>query len=255
MENINNIEQKCCSTHWHRWFKVLILLAVTAIVIVSVVMALRKQDAPNQFTASATGRVFAKPDIANIMIGLKTEAKKTAAEAVKENTNKMNEVTAELKKLGIEERDIKTTNYSLNPFYDWKDGVQALKGYEVYQNLTVKVRDLNKIGEVIAKTTEKGANQVGGINFTIDDPDELRNQARAEAIAKAKAKGLKIAEIAGLKLKEVVNVYENNVQYPEMYYGKDMALGLGGGGGVPSPEISAGENEVVVEVTVAWKVK
>ena len=187
MENIISTDNKCCA-HGRLWFKLLIVLAVTAIVIVSVVMALRRQEIVNQFSATASGRVFAKPDIANIMIGLKTEAKKTAAEAVKENTNKMNEVIGELKKIGVEEKDIKTTNYSLNPFYDWKDGVQALKGYEVYQNVTVKVRDLNKIGEVIAKTTEKGANQVGGINFTIDDPEELPNEAREEAIAKAKAR-------------------------------------------------------------------
>ncbi|HOZ36525.1 MAG TPA: SIMPL domain-containing protein, partial [bacterium] len=103
------------------WYKILALLCVTAIVIVSVVMALRKDDFNNQFSVSATGRVFAKPDIANLTVGLKIEAKPTAAAAVKENTDKMNEVIKVLKDLGIEEKDIKTTNYNLNPVYDWTD--------------------------------------------------------------------------------------------------------------------------------------
>ncbi|HRY63496.1 MAG TPA: SIMPL domain-containing protein [Patescibacteria group bacterium] len=239
------------------WFKVLALLCVTAIVIVSVVMALRKNDFNNQFSVSATGRVYAKPDIANLTVGLKTEAKPTAAAAVKENTDKMNGVIAALKGLGIEEKDIKTTNYNLNPVYSWteKSG-QILKGYEVSQNVEVKIRDLDKIGDAIAKTTEKGANQVGNVSFTIDDEFELKNQAREEAIKKAKEKAGDIVAATGMRLGKIVNVYENQVTVPTyVNYSKDMAYGMGGGGEIASPEIQTGQNEVVVEATVVWEVK
>jgi uncharacterized protein YggE len=240
--------------HYYVWFKLLALLCVTAIVIVSVVMALKSNEPDYQFSVSAVGKVFAKPDIANLSVGFQTEVKKSAAEAVKENTDKMNQVVEELKNLGIESSDIKTTTYSLNPVYDWteKSG-QTLRGYQVTQQVTIKIRDLDKIGEAIAKTTEKGANQIGNINFTIDDEDALKSQAREEAIVKAKEKAVKVAELAGIKLGKIVNVYENQVYYPTptRYYGE---VGMGGGGS-EAPAIEAGENEVVVEVNLIYEVK
>lgn len=238
-------------------FKVIGLLCVTAIVIVSVALALRKDDFNNQFSVSATGRVFAKPDIANLIVGVKTEAKSTAALAVKENTTKMNEIIKALKNIGIEEKDIQTTNYNLNPVYDWTDKTgQRLKGYEVNQNINIKIRNLDKIGDAIAKTTEKGANQIGNITFTIDDEFALRNEARKEAIKKAKEKAEGIVAETGIELGDIINVYENQVYYPSaINYSKEMSLGIGGGGAVPAPEIQAGEDEVVVEATVVWEVE
>lgn len=233
----------------------LLVLCVTAIVIVALVMS-QTRIPENQFSVSAEGRVFAKPDIANLTLGFKTETKKTAAEAVKENTEKMNEIIAALKALDIEAKDIKTTNYNLNPVYDWTGRTgQQLKGYEVSQNVTVKIRDLEKIGEAIAKTTEKGANQVGNINFTIDDEDALKARARDEAITKAKDKAVDIAKKSGLKLGKIINVYENQVYLPGPYYAKEMALGVGGAGEIPAPQIEVGENEVMVEMTVVYEVK
>ncbi|NMB48594.1 SIMPL domain-containing protein [Candidatus Kuenenbacteria bacterium] len=239
------------------WYKILVLLCVTAIVIVSVVMALRKDDFNNQFSVSATGRVFAKPDIANLTVGIKTEAKATAAEAVKDNTKKMNEIIDVLKKVGIEEKDIKTTNYNLNPVYDWSSSRQVLRGYEISQNVAVKIRDLDKIGEAIAKTTEKGANQIGNIEFTIDDEYELKAEARDGAIEKAKEKAEAIAKKTGMHLGKIVNVYENQVYQQPVYsnYAKDMAYGMGGASEVAVPSIQTGQNEVSVEVTVVYEVK
>jgi len=256
MENYSTGEKKCRGGQ-HGWFKLLALLCVTAIVIVSVVMATKKDEINNQFSVSATGRVFAKPDIANLIVGVKTEAKARAALAVKENTSKMNEIMQALKDIGIEEKDIQTTNYNLSPVYDWTVNTgQRLKGYEVNQNVNIKIRNLDKIGDAIAKTTEKGANQIGNINFTIDDEFALRNEARKEAIKKAKEKAEGIVAETDIKLGDIINVYENQVYYPSsINYSKKMSLGIGGGGAMPAPEIQAGENEVVVETTVVWEVK
>ncbi len=237
--------------------KMATVLGVVAIVIVSLVMMSQKNDMDYQFSATATGKVFAKPDIANLTVGIKTEPKATAAEAVKDNTKKMNEIIDALKKVGIEEKDIKTTNYSLNPYYDWSSGRQVLRGYEISQNVTVKIRDLDKIGEAIAKTTEKGANQIGNIEFTIDDEYELKAEARNGAIEKAIEKAKAIADKTGMHLGKIVNVYENQVYAQPVYsnYSKDVAYGLGGASEVAVPSIQTGQNEVNVEVTVVWEVK
>ncbi len=236
---------------------ILLILCITAIVIVALVTA-QDRIPEDRYSVSAVGSVFAKPDIANLTVGFKTETKPTAAEAVQENSGKMNKIIKELKALDIESKDIKTTGYNLSPIYDWTDRTgQRLKGYQVSQNVSIKIRDLDNIGQAIAKTAEQGANQVGNINFTIDEEDELKAQARDEAIKKAKTKAKVVAKAAGMKLGKIVNVHENQVYYPTVEnYAKTMDMGIGmGGGGIEAPEIEIGENEVRVEVTVVYKVK
>ncbi len=128
-----------------------------------------KSDNEERFSVSGSATVYAKADIANLTVGLKTETKKTAAEATTENTKKMNDIISAVKDLGVDEKDIKTTNYRLNPVYNWTENRgQELIGYEVSQDVTLKVRDLESISAIIAETTKVGANQVGNISFTID---------------------------------------------------------------------------------------
>jgi len=240
----------------HFYFKLLGLLCLTLVVVLCLTF-LWKSPAPSQyFSVTSTGRIFAKPDIANLTLGFQTEVEPTAADAVNENSNKMNEIIKALKGLDIEAKDIKTTNYTLNPVYDWTEGSgRKLKGYQASQNVTVKIRNLDNIGEAIAKTAEQGANQVGNVSFSIDDEDELKAQARDEAIAKAKDKAKDIAKTAGMKLGKIVNVYENQVNYPTPIYRSDMAYGMGGSAEVKAPDIETGENEVKIEVTLVYKVK
>ncbi|MBU4360654.1 SIMPL domain-containing protein, partial [Patescibacteria group bacterium] len=228
---------------------ILLILCVTAIVIVALVTAQDKIP-EDRYSVSATGRVFAKPDIANLTVGFKTEVKKTATEAVQENSEKMNEIIKELKALDIESKDIKTSSYNLSPVYNWtQDRGQVLKGYEVSQNVTIKIRDLDNIGSAIAKTSEKGANQIGDINFTIDDEEALKSQARDEAIAKAKEKAKAVAKSTGMKLGKIVNVVENQYYYPiRSNYAKSLEFGIGGGEEITAPQIETGENEVMVEI-------
>jgi uncharacterized protein YggE len=235
----------------------LITVAVSAIVIVALVMA-NKDDIRDRFTISGSGIIYAKADIANINIGLKTGVKKTAVEATKESTNKINNIIEELKKLKIEEKDIKTSDYNLNPIHNWtEEKGQELIGYEVTQTLTLKIRDLNKIGEVIAKTTEQGANQIGNIAFTIDDEFALKNQARELAIKKAKEKAQLIANQSGIKLGAIKNVTENfepNV-YP-MYANVKMDTMMSEASeSLASPDIQSGQNEIKVDVTISYEVK
>lgn len=234
------------------------VLAIAAVAIVAIIMA-DKVNNQDRFSVVGSGTVYAKADIANIQIGVRTGAKKTAAEATIDSTNKMNDIISVIKGLGVEEKDIKTSNYNLSPVYNYtNDKGQELIGYEVTQNLTLKIRDLSKIGEVIAKTTEKGANQAGNISFTIDDEYELKNQARELAIEKAKEKAELIAEQSGMKLGEIKSVYENSdpVISQVMYSNAKMVMEDSvAGGGISSPTIQSGQNEIKVEVTLVYEVK
>ncbi|HQI95080.1 MAG TPA: SIMPL domain-containing protein [bacterium] len=232
------------------------LLAVTAFVIVSLVTT-NKVNSQDRFSVTGSGTVYAKADIANIVIGFKSGVKKTAAEATAENTKKMNNIIEALKKLGIEEKDIQTTEYTLSPVYNWtNERGQELIGYEVSQNLTVKVRDLNKIGEVIARTTEQGANQIGSVNFTIDDEFELRNQARALAIKKAQEKAQLIAEQSGMKLGKIKGFSEgSNNPTPILYSNAKMIATQAEGADLSEPLIPSGQNEIKVDVTLVYEVK
>jgi len=234
------------------------ILAVTAIVIIALVMA-GKTNNQDRFSVTGSGTVYAKADIANLEVGLRTGVKKTAAEATKDSTDKMNAIIAAVKSLGIEEKDIKTSGYALNPVYNWTENRgQELSGYEVSQNVSLKIRDLDKIGDVIAKTTEQGANQIGNISFTIDDEYELKNQARELAIEKAKEKAMMIAEQSGMKLGEVKSVYENSspIISPIAYTNAKMELSATGvADALSAPSIQSGQNEIKVEVTLNYEVK
>jgi len=235
---------------------VLIILAATAISITAIVMSLKTNN-QDRFSVVGSGTVYAKADIANIEVGLKTATKKTAAEATTESTDKMNKITAELTKLNIADKDIKTSNYTLSPVYNWTNTKgQELVGYEVTQTLSLKIRDLSKIGDVIAKTTEQGANQVGNISFTIDDEFALKNQARELAISKAKEKAILIANQSGMKLGEVKSVYENTdpVISPVMYTNAKLDMAAGSTQAV-TPNIQTGQNEIKVDVTLVYEVK
>ncbi|NTW26876.1 MAG: SIMPL domain-containing protein [Candidatus Moranbacteria bacterium] len=235
----------------------LLILTVGVIVVVALMLAKENRD-QNLFTVAGSGTVYAKADIANINVGLKTGTKKTAAEATQESTLKMNSIIAELKKLKVEEKDIKTSDYNLNPIYNYtQEKGQVLDGYEVAQTLSLKIRDLEAIGDVIAKTTEQGANQIGNINFTIDDEFALKNQARELAIEKAKEKAKMIAKQSGMRLGSIKNVTEGS-EMPAYRTYSNVSMDLAAADGkeaVAAPEIQTGQNEIKVEVTLTYDVK
>ncbi len=246
--------------HKHHSAKfVLVLVIVLGLVAMGIISLLRERIVnPQNYQVSFTaeGRAFAKPDIAQVVVAVKTDRIKEAVQAVQKNTEKMNSVVAKLKELEIEEKDIKTTSYRLNPVYDYnrQTGEQTLAGYDVYQEVTVKIRQLDKVGEVIEATTNAGANQVGNISFTIDDEEAVKKEAREEAVDKAKKKAKEIAKLTGIKLGKLVNVYESDGSVPiyRTYSYDSMAMeGIGGG----APDIQVGENEVKLEVTLVYEVR
>jgi uncharacterized protein YggE len=199
------------------------------------------------------GKVNVKPDIAMISMGLSVE-KKTVSDAQKESTKTMNSFMEKIKSLGIAESDIKTTNYNIYPQYDWYNGVQNLRGYQLNQNVEIKIRNLEKISEIVALAGEFNLNQVQDLRFDVDNKEEYLKNAKEEAIKKAKENATETAKLLGISLGRIVsyNEYEN---YPNVYngYKLDYAYAEGLGGGASVPEVSAGNAEISVNVNIVYE--
>ena len=214
-------------------------------------------ETKNTITVSDVGEIYAKPDLGITSFSVKTESK-TVAKAMSENTEKMNEVIDSMKDLGIDEKDLKTTAFNIYPRYDYLEaspfnsGRRSLVGYEITQSLQVKIRDLDKVGQIIQKATDAGSNQIGSLSFTIDDEDAVKEQAREEAINKAKDKAKELANQLGVDLVRIVGFYES-VQQPAYYdtYAMKEVGGIGGGG---EPQIETGENKISVSVSITYEI-
>ena len=241
------------------------LLVLTVSGVVDIVNKIKQskyigQDAEfkNTIVITDTGEVYAPPDLAIVNLMVTNEAK-IVAEAMAENTKRMNKVIEEMKSLGIEEKDLKTVSYNIYPRYEYERdelgniyGKRILVGYEVTQSLEVKIRNLEKIGQVIEKGTAAGANDVGNLQFTIDNQDELKKQAREQAINKAKEKAEQMASQLGVKLGKVTNFSENF--YVPYYGAMDYAMEKGIGGAGEAPDIQTGENKITVSVVITYEI-
>ncbi len=253
---------------WPSWsenkiFTVLVSLALIAFLVLVSVMTRnllknydyigRPGEQRDTITISGEGKITALPDIATVMLGLNTE-KKTVAAAQKENTDKMNQLIKKLKDQGIDSKDIKTTNYSIYPQYDWVNGRQILRGYQVNQTVTVKIRNLDKVGDVLSIAGDLGLNQVGGLSFDIDEPETIKQEARIKALENARDKAMALAQVMSVKLGKVVSFSESS-SVPPPIYKTYAAEGIGGAAPAPAPEVSSGSIDVIVDATVVYEIK
>lgn len=227
------------------------------------------KDVPPQAVVSVSGDAerFVKPDTATVSFTVRKDAK-TVAAAQEEVTKKANAVIDALKALGVEEKDIKTISYTINPKYEWNasaypcsdyrcpPGKQVLVGYEVSHIGEVKVRKIDDTGTVLGKLGELGITEVGTVAFSIEDEDKVRAEARAEAIKEAQAKAEVLADDLGVNLVRIVSFSENGGGSP-IYYAKTMeAYGMGGtDAAVPAPRVPTGENQIISNVTITYEVR
>lgn len=215
----------------------------------------QESEFKNSIIISETGEVYAKPDLAVVNIFVIEEAK-TVAEATSRNTEKMNNIIQAIKGEGLEDKDLKTISFNLYPRYEYTDDTyrnRILKGYEVSQGLEVKIRDLEKIGTIIEKGTLAGANDISGLQFTIDNEESLKQEARAQAIGKAKTKAQELSSQLGVKLGKVISFNENFfVPYYDTRVYLEKAEGIGGAG--IAPDIQTGENTISVTISVTYEI-
>jgi len=207
------------------------------------------------FDVTGESKITTVPDKAVVSLGISVNESTVKAAQDKANTI-INNINAELGKLSIDKKDIKTDNYSLYPNYDYSNGAQRITGYNVNANLSVSITDFAKLNQAVDAATNVGANQVGGITFTLSDDKrkEVENEARKEAIENAKAKAQELSGLAGMKLGKIVNVYETP-QYDGIY-AKDMMAAapqaLGSGGGAPT-NIEPGSTTFNFTVTLSYE--
>jgi hypothetical protein len=199
-----------------------------------------------------SGEVVATPDIAKVALG-HSITRDSVAEAQEVNSGKINSVISGLKNdFGIEDKDIKTTNYSIRPQYDYVDGERQLRGYEVSQNIEVKIRDLDKIKDVLGFAGEAELNQVGNLSFDIEDKEELKKEAREKAIQEARERADNLAGVLDVNLGKIVNFsegYQND--QPQPVY-REMLKAEDASGGAPS--IESGSQEIKVNVSLTYEI-
>lgn len=245
----------------------LFLLAATIYALKSVAYIGSGVSASNTISVSGEGEVFAVPDTATFSVTIQERAKDVAA-AQAAATKKNNDVVAYLKEAGVDEKDIQTADYNVNPQYEYVNGVcregycqpgtQKLTGFEVTQTLTVKVKDTDKAGELLSGVGSRGASSVSGLSFTIADQDQLEVDARDEAIADAKAKADELAASLGVSIVRVVGFSENEYQ-PYYAYGRggvtmDLAVAQEAKA-APSPEIPVGQNKITSNVNITYEIR
>jgi uncharacterized protein YggE len=205
---------------------------------------------PRTITVVGRGEVKAKPDIATVNLGVEVTAP-TVSEAMTEANARMKTILAAMKALGIADKDIQTSNFSINferqtptapaasePTTGVKGGgAQAANGfYRVNNMIQVTIHDLDKVGDVLDAAVEAGANNVWGVTFGLDNTDALEAQARAKAVDDARSRAESLAKLNGVTLGDVISVSEVIGGGPSPIYPQAAAIqGLGGGGAPVEP--------------------
>ena len=211
----------------------------------------------NTISVTAEGKVTAVPDVGLISFSVENRGT-TVAQVQTDNTKKMNDITSFLKTSGVADKDITTSQYNLYPVYTYvpNSGKQNLDGYQLTQTLQVKIRALDKAGDLLAGAIQRGANQVGQLSFTIDDPDALMQQARLQAVAKARAKAETLAQSAGAKLGKLASFSENPSSYVPgpIMYGRAEAM-MGAPAALPSPQVNPGSQDITDNVSLSFEIE
>ena len=268
-----SVQQIIKATHWPRTMAATALGFLALFLLVGTISGLKSMQfigsgvsATNTITVNGEGEVFAVPDTATFSVTVQNTAKDvtTAQDA---STKQGNDIIAYLKSESVAEKDIQTTDYSVNPQYEWiqsacpqgsycPGGKQVLTGYQVSQTLSVKVRDTKKAGALLSGVGSRGASQVSGLSFVIDKEDSLKDEARDKAITQAKGKAEVLAKSLGVSLVRVVGFSEGGGGGPIYYAKAAMGLGMGGDSmSSPAPEIAVGQNKIVSNVSVTYEIR
>ncbi len=200
------------------------------------------------------GKVSVTPDIAKVTLGIQESG--ISLKTVQDSVNKKSKTLIDsLKKLGIGEKDIKTTSYNVYPQYDYTIPNSKITGYQVSTSYEVTIEDFDKVNDVLVQATAAGANTASGITFEVNDETKAKKlqEAREEAVGVAKEKAQGLAKAAGISLGKIINITESQGgdEMRPMYATKDMAVG-----GSPTPaDIQPGETEISVTVSLSYEIR
>ena len=201
------------------------------------------------FSVSAQGEAVAIPDVAQFQVSVITQGGTNVADLQEQNAEKSNRISDFLKEQGVDEKDIKTQQYSIEPRYQYVpcryEGdicpPPTIVGYQVSQSLEVKVRNFETIGAILSGVVDRGANAISGPSFTVDDPAVAEQKAREEAIVKAKEKAKATAKAGGFRLGRILSMNEGG--FGISYFEK------------ASPYLEPGSQKVQVQVTLVYEIE
>jgi uncharacterized protein len=220
---------------------------------------------PTTISVMGEGEINAVPDIGEFSFSVQAKGA-DAATAQADSAAKMEAIVSYLKGAGVEEKDIKTENYNLYPKYRYEDrpcgngmycpsGEPIEDGFEVSQTVRVKVRAIDTAGKLIAEVGGRGATNLSGLAFTIDDTSALKEEARTQAIADAKAKAQVLADQLGVELVKMVGYYEDQVGAPVPYYGMGGDQMMAKAESYDAAVLPTGENTTMSRVTITYQVR
>ena len=211
-------------------------------------------ESSGSLAVSGQGEVRGTPDQAVLSSGVTTTAT-TAASALAENAQKMDAVFATLKRLGVAEKAIQTSNFSVSPQYppynDNTARTQHIVGYQVSNQVTVTLDDTRKLGPTLDALVAAGSNQINSVSFSIKDPATLLTKARELAVADAMARAQTYAKAAGVTLGPILSIQEGDAESPRPLYN---VMAVGAARAAPTP-MAPGEQSVTASVTVIFQIK
>ena len=214
-----------------------------------------KADGPQRLmTVGGHGEARHAPDMSTISAGVRTQGT-TAQGALRANTAAMNKVFATMKSLGIAATDMQTSNFSVQPVYQQPAPGQAqtepakIIGYQVFNQVTVIVRDLSKLGTALDAFVTSGANEMYGVNFGIANPDPLTDEARDDAVKDAARKAALMAKSAGVKLGRIMSISESSSAPPQPMYKARAAMAA------ESVPVADGEQVLSADATLVYEIE
>lgn len=213
---------------------------------------------------SGSGEAYAIPDIASFSFSV-TEVADTVKQAQEKVDAKINKALGLMRESGIEDKDIKTTGYNVYPKYEWNQvaclaypcpsGKSILVGYEVSQNITIKARKTENVGDLVTKIGGTGVSNISGVEFTVDNREEFVAQAREAAIKEAKTKAKVLTKQLGVKLGKLM-YYNENGAYPYYAEGKGSGADMMSSSVVPmKAELPKGETKITSNVSVTYEIR
>lgn len=261
------MEERFFSTKGNRMLGALTLVMVMLALASFTILNLTKADEtmmPATISVDGSGEVVAVPDIGTFSFSVEAEGD-TAEAAQSESATKLNAIIDYVKSEGVDEKDIKTQNYNLYPKYRYEErlcafgsfcppGEQIPDGFTVNQTVTVKVRAVDTAGTLIAGVGEAGATNISSLDFTIDDMEAVRAEARDKAIQDARAKAEKLAKSLGVKVTRLVSYYENSPNAGFGYGGEEF-YAMDAKATNVAPELPVGEDTTKVTVNVTYEVR
>jgi uncharacterized protein YggE len=208
---------------------------------------------PRTIALSGHGEVKLAPDMAVVTAGVSTQGA-TAAEALIANSAAMNAVFESLKAEGIEAKDIQTSNFTVQPRYDYNDNTQPpkLAGYDVSNSVTVNVRNIDRLGGLLDRIVQAGSNQINGVMLQVAEPEAALDEARKRATQDAARKAKLYAQAMSVVLGSVLSISESTGYEPPMPLRMNKMSAEGMASSVP---VAGGEQTLSVDVNIVWEIR